>query len=189
MKEKFSFEKVKNTIKFIQNSHPFLKENLIIAGGVVPYLIYQKASTRKHQDIDFICELSSIPKIKEILREQGFYNEKLDSKYIWKKESGFEIIINNIKVGIYPFESKNNSIYQYSYDAIKKECKLKIINVKENEYVKKYGIYKTMAIEVILKSKLMSFREIDKLDIDFICKHPFDNLLYKKILIEKGKIV
>ena len=160
-----------------------LKENLILAGGIVPYFITKEDSGRLHSDIDFICEISKIDIIRNYFMKNGYYDNELDSRTFFDQEFGFEFYIDNIKVGIYPFIEKNKEIIQRSYDSKKKQIKAKSINVDLENYVEKKSECKTMKLEVILKSKVMVAREKDINDINKICEIGFDNNLYKNILI------
>ena len=179
------YEEITKIVDYIYGLDKSFRNILILAGGLVPYYAFHHVSSRKHGDIDFICNISDINKIREVLKKNGLYVEEFDSLYSFSSDFGFECVIKNIKVGIFPFEIKDK-IYQYSFDSRIKLKKIHTINISKKEYIKKYShlLFQTMSVEVILKSKIFACREIDKVDIDTICKNNYNRLLYSKLIIE-----
>lgn len=162
-----------------------LKDYLILAGGIVPYLVFKEESNRTHGDIDFICKARNIDKIRKIFDKYGYYKKGLDSLESIGKDYGFEMFIDDIKVGVYPFEEENGCINQYSYDSKHIDCKLKTINLSYDKYVCTNNDFKFMRLEVILKSKVFAMRTKDINDIDIILRHDFNHELYSRINIER----
>lgn len=183
MEKEISYNQIVQNIKLIYSSGK-LSDYLILAGGIVPYLIFNQNSNRLHSDIDFICKIEDIDKIKDIFTSYGHYEREFDSLNILKKDYGFEMFIDNIKVGVYPFEY-SDGIIQYSYDSKTKEGKIKNINLDYDDYISSNKDFKYMSLEVILKSKVLAFRQKDIYDIDFILKHDINHKLYSKINIER----
>lgn len=172
------------TLNYIYSLDQSFKDNLTVAGGIAPYISIGVKSNRLHSDIDFICNINHIDKVRNVLINNDFYRKEMDSKFYFDKDYGFECIINNIKVGFYPYDNEN-AIHQYSYNSNNKDCKIRRLNIDINEYINNSVPYKVMSLEVILKSKIKDFREKDKDEINLICEYGFDNKFYKKIEIEK----
>ena len=113
------------------------------AGGIVPYILTNEDSGRLHDDIDTICRIEDIDKIRKIIINAGFYDPKWDSKTFTPDsiDCGFEMKINGVPFGIFPFtyDEKNKIITQYSMDPYNKTCKTKIIPVEKiSDYIMTY---------------------------------------------------
>ena len=182
------YNEVIETLDYIYSLDESFRDILAIAGGIVPYLVTDTISKRNHGDIDIICNIKDMNKVRELLKKNNLYNGSKDSLLLFDKDYGFETTINNLKVGFYPYEFKDK-LFQFSYDSKNKKCKIRELNINLDEYIKNYSTYKTMSLEVILKSKIVYLycREKDKDDIDTICKYGFDNELYSRIMINDIK--
>lgn len=159
------------------------KDNLIVAGGIAPYIATNTKSTRLHGDIDLICSINNIDKIRNIIKNANLYSAEKDSKLCLDNDYGFSFVMEGVKIGIYPYFIKD-ALYQRSYDSMNKIGKTKKLNIDLKDYINYNAQYNTMSLEVILKSKLMAYRDKDKLDIDLICSYGFNNKLYSKIIIQ-----
>ena len=148
------------------------KIKLFLAGGTVPYFILNEDSNRMHSDIDTICDMKDISSLRQIFTQKGLYMAELDSLNHSKdkQDYGFEILIDDVPVGIYPFIYENGKIIQRSFDPYTKECKEKVLEVKEiTDYVTSYKskdgkVYNTMSLEYIKLTKDNSKREKDIID-------------------------
>ena len=166
-----TFEKIKLAFKKIMMlTNEEIK--LFLAGGTVPYFILNEDSNRMHSDIDTICDMKDISSLRQIFTQKGLYMAELDSLNHSKdkQDYGFEILIDDVPVGIYPFIYENGKIIQRSFDPYTKECKEKVLEVKEiTDYVTSYKskdgkVYNTMSLEYIKLTKDNSKREKDIID-------------------------
>ena len=175
-KESKTYEEIEKTIKVIKKIEDKYKLRLYISGGVVPYLLLDRYSTRFHDDIDIICELKDMEKIREAFKKEEFYKYDLDSTSYATDgiDYGFSMFINDVLVGIYPFTYKDQELTQYSYDSYLRFCKIKKIKLEGlSDYVKSYKsksrvTYNTMSLEYIMLTKKHANREKDKEDLNAI---------------------
>ena len=167
-----TFTQVKNAFQKIQQMLAIASLKLYLSGGTVPYFLLNQDSNRLHDDIDTICDMHDIKRIRETFIASGLYMPEWDSLNNSKdgKDYGFEAIVDGVPVGIYPFEYNNGEIIQYSYDPYTKECKAKSIAVTElTDYITSYRskdgkVYDTMSLEYIKLTKDSSRREKDIID-------------------------
>jgi len=156
------------------------KDNIYLAGGTVPYFLANQDSERFHDDIDTICSVHNIGKLREILKNTEYYKPEWDSLNTAKDgiDYGFEIQISGIPVGIYPFLYENGKLTQYTYDPYTRQCKVKSFTLENlSYYIMSYKskddkTYNTMSLEYIKKSKDMIGRPKDLTDskkIDELC--------------------
>lgn len=156
-----SFKQVKSTLSKLNEILKKTNLKLFIAGGTVPYLLLNQDSKRMHSDIDTICFKKDIDKIRKVLKKTEYYIPTWDSLNIVKdgKDYGLELLVDNVPVGIYPFNYENNLLTQYTYNPHDQTCKIKQIKLDDLKdyiftYTSKNGdIYNTMSLEFIKKSK------------------------------------
>lgn len=160
-RENKTFSQIKITLEKVLK---LLEENnltLYISGGIVPYILLNQDSNRLHDDIDTICKLEDIEKLRELFKTEGFYNPDWDSKNYTQDgiDYGFEMEIEGVPFGIYPFEYKDGTVTQYSFDPYNKKCKTKTIQIEEiTDYIYSYRgkngkTYNTMSLEYIKLTK------------------------------------
>lgn len=186
----------KKVLDKIEKETSNINVKLYIAGGIVPYLLLNQDSNRLHSDIDLICDIKDMNTLRTLGQKYSVYQKQLDSLNFKNKDYGFEIFINNIKVGIYPFIIKNKIIYQYSYDAQTKTFKTKTIQVENiTDYLMKYQssdnkIYHTMSLEFIKMSKEKAGRKKDILDLQKIKETNFlrQDILNKIQMYKEKKV-
>lgn len=167
-----TFSQIKEVIIKVQKLLEENGLNLYISGGTVPYLLLDEDSHRLHDDIDTICRMEDIEKLREVFKKSGLYKPEWDSKIYSRdrRDYGFEMIINEVPFGIYPFEYKNGTVTQYSFDPYNKMCKKKTIPIKQlTDYVYTYESrdgkkYNTMSLEYIKLSKDHAKRPKDIID-------------------------
>ena len=63
------YNEIVNILKYIYSLDNSFKDILAIAGGVVPYLAYNTESNRLHSDIDIVCNLKDMNKVREVLKK------------------------------------------------------------------------------------------------------------------------
>lgn len=172
IRENISFSKIKEVLEILQSTLKDSKDDLYISGGIVPYIIANEDSERLHDDIDTICNIDDISKLRNILNHTDFYKPEWDSLNVATdgNDYGFEVQINNVPVGIYPFVYENNQLTQYTYDPYTCQCKVKSFELeKMSDYVQSYTskdgkTYNTMSLEYIKKSKDVVGRPKDIMD-------------------------
>ena len=129
-------------------------------------------SNRLHDDIDAVCRLEDMGKLRKIFKQAGLYQEEWDSKNYANdgKDYGFEMKIDGVPFGIYPFSYENGILTQYSYDPYNTQCKIKILQLKQlSDYITSYKgvdgkIYDIMSLEFIKITKDSAKREKDIVD-------------------------
>lgn len=181
LKEAYKIIRAKRTVPYL-------------AGGITPYILLDQESDRLHDDLDMVCDIKDIDKLRNIYKKTPFYNKEYDSKELLDDgDYGFELNINGVPVGIYPFKYDQDSkeLLQYSYDPYTKECKIKEMPVEDlNNYITTYKgkdnkEYKTMHLEYIKKSKDLALRPKDIIDSYKIEEFGYDKKLYKNIMMFK----
>lgn len=147
---------------------------IFIAGGSVPYLLTNEDSGRLHDDIDTICRIEDIDKLRQVFINAGLYNPEWDSKTFSSdgEDYGFEMKIDGVPFGIFPFiyDEENKIITQYSADPYNQTCKTKTIPIEEiTDYIMTYRgrdgkDYNTMSLEYIKLTKDNAQRPKDIVD-------------------------
>lgn len=168
-----SFKQVKSALSKLNEILKNTNLKLFISGGTVPYLLLNQDSKRMHSDIDTICFKKDIDKIRKVLKKTKYYIPTWDSLNIVKdgKDYGLELLVDNVPVGIYPFNYENNLLTQYTYNPKDQTCKIKQIKLDDLKdyiftYTSKNGdIYNTMSLEFIKKSKECCGRKKDVVDL------------------------
>jgi hypothetical protein len=164
-----------------------------ICGGSVPYFLLNEDSNRKHDDIDTVCKMEDIDKIREALKRAGLYNPEMDSKTYTggKDDYGFETIIDGVPVGFCPFEYDGEKLSQRSYDPYNHSCKIQEMPLESLDYfVTEYESrdgrkFHTMSLEYIKKTKDNTIgRPKDKMDSEAIDRTG----LIRKDVLDKIKL-
>lgn len=84
---------------------PNLRGKIFVAGGLVTGILSQQPSTRLHDDIDIVMSKDERPNVKDALILAGAkitYDSLLVNDNV-KEDSGFEMIMDGIKIVFYPF--------------------------------------------------------------------------------------
>ena len=162
-RESRTFNEIKEVQQKVQELLDQKGLKVFIAGGSVTYLLTNTDSGRLHDDIDSICRIEDIDKLRELFINAGLYKEEWDSKSFSTDgfDYGFEMKIDGVPFGIFPFtyDENNKVITQYSADPYNKTCKTKTIDVEDlSDYVMPYrGVdgkeYNTMSLEYIKLTK------------------------------------
>lgn len=192
-RESRTFSQVKKAIEKVQK---ILEENnlsIYIGGGTVPYLLLNQESGRLHDDIDTICKLEDIEKLRELFKKEGLYIPEWDSKNHAKagRDYGFEMKIEGVPFGIYPFEYKDGTITQYSFDPYSKTCKTKTIPIEQlSDYIYTYKsrdgkTYRTISLEYIKLTKDNTGRPKDIVDSKKISEYGIRNDVMSRIVMYK----
>lgn len=151
------------------------KAKLYLTGGIVPYILLNENSNRKHLNLDLLCSKDDIRMIREVFRKNDLYEPKRDSLTytINNIDYGFQVVIDKVKVNILVFEEKDNGIVEYSFDCHRRIGRIKNINARLNEYIVPYVSsdnkkYMTLSLELLIANKLLLNRDKDKIDIEKI---------------------
>ena len=173
-RESRTFSQIKNVQSKVQE---LLKQHglkIYISGGSVPYLLQNEDSGRLHDDIDTICKKEDIDKLRKVFIDAGLYNPEWDSKNFSEdgEDYGFEMMIDGVPFGIFPFEYDeiSKTITQYSADPYIQTCKTKTIPIHEiTDYIMSYRgldgkVYDTMSLEYIKLTKDNAGRPKDIVD-------------------------
>ena len=188
-REAQNFEDIKKALSTIKALTRFADAPMYISGGIVPYILLDQDSGRLHDDIDTIVDLKDIHELRKIFKDTPYYNADWDSlNHVQDgNDYGFELNVNGVPVGIYPFIDDDDTILQYTYDPYTHECKIKRIpEKKKDNYVKTYTstkgeVYTTMSLEYIKKSKDLVGRGKDIKDSAKIEEYGYDEELYSSI--------
>lgn len=176
------------------------KAKLYLSGGIVPYVLLNDDSNRKHSNLDLLCSKDDIRMIREVFRKNDLYEPKRDSLTytINDIDYGFQVVIDKVKVNISVFEENDNGIIEYSFDCHRRIGRIKNINAKLSDYIVPYVSsdnkkYMTLSLEFIIASKLLLNRDKDKKDIEKIqeCNGISDDKI-KKLplpLVKEEKLV
>lgn len=195
-KQVFSYQQIMDVLNLLYSDKRF-QQIANIAGGIVPWVISQTNSGRKHSDIDVIVKQENMGQIRKILKEYNLYNEGSDSLSYQgedKIDYGIETMLRGIPIGFYPYEiTMNNEIVQRSFTlptvGLTREPQLKttvLSNVCETDYISTYQLpnglqIKTNSLEVIRASKEETNRGKDITDIKQIDTIGIDLEKYNRI--------
>lgn len=173
-KEEFSYEELMTTFEKIEKMNK-TKVKLYLSGGLVPYVLLNEQSERKHTDLDLLCKKEDMRIIREVFRNNDLYDPKKDSLTytVNNIDYGFEVVIDKVKVNISVFEEVSDGIVEYYFNSKTKIGRIKNINTKLNDYIVPYVSsnnkkYLTKSLELIIADKLLLNREKDKKDIEKI---------------------
>mgnify|MGYP004672809671 FL=1 len=146
-----------------------------LCGGLVPYVLLNEDSGRKHLSLDLLCNKKDIAMMREVFRKKDLYDPKRDSLTytVNNIDYGFQVVIDGVKVNIFAFEEKDNGIIEYNFDCKRRIGRIKNINVKLSDYIVPYVSsdnkkYMTESLECIIGDKLLLNRERDRKDIEKI---------------------
>ena len=173
-KESITFPHIKEVVSIVQGLLNQYGIKVYLSGGTVPYLLTNEDSYRLHDDIDTVCKIEDIDKLRQIFVSAGLYDPKWDSKTFSPDgvDYGFEMKIDGVPFGIFPFsyDEKNKTITQYSVDPYNQTCKTKVIPAEEiSDYIMTYKgidekLYNTMSLEYIKLTKDNAGRPKDIVD-------------------------
>lgn len=170
----FPYSEVMEVYKKIEKMNK-TKAKLYLSGGIVPYVLLNEDSNRRHVNLDLLCSKDDIRMIREVFRKNDLYEPKRDSLTytINNIDYGLQVVIDKIKVNIAVFEEKDNGIIEYSFDCHNRIGRIKNINAKLSDYIVPYVSadnkkYNTLSLEFLIADKIMLKREKDKKDIEKI---------------------
>lgn len=151
------------------------KAKLYLAGGIIPYVLLNENSNRKHTNLDLLCSKDDVRMIREVFRKNDLYEPKRDSLTYTVNgiDYGFQVVVDKVKVNVAVFEVKEEGLVEYSFDCHRRIGRIKNINAKLNDYIVPYVSadnkkYNTLSLEFLIADKLLLKREKDKKDIEKI---------------------
>lgn len=168
-----TFAGIRNVYQKVQQLLASNETKVYLAGGVVPYLLLNQDSNRLHDDMDTVARMEDMPKLRLLFQQAGWYDPSWDSLNIAQdgQDYGFEVKIDGVPVGIYPFTYEDGLLTQYTYDPYNTACKIKEMPLHElSDYVTTYPskdgkVYDMMSLEYIKKSKEKVNRQKDIQDV------------------------
>ena len=153
-----------------------INDIIYINGGIVPYLIDNKAKKREHSDLDVLVELKDMNIIRSALKKYNLYMENKDSLKLTDQDYGIHTNIRGIDIGFYPFEIENNGIKVNTF-SIDEKNKFKSRFIKGLSFNDFYEIisFKDYKIRIIKRELLYLLKENlirnkDKLDYEVLKK-------------------
>ena len=151
------------------------RAKLYLMGGIVPYVLLNDRTGRRHESLDLLCDKKDVEQLRELFRKEDLYDPKRDSLTytVNNIDYGFQVVIDGVKVNIFVFEEKDNGIIEYNFDCKRRIGRIKNINVKLSDYIVPYVSsdnkkYMTESLECIIGDKLLLNRERDRKDIEKI---------------------
>ena len=116
------------------------KAKLYLAGGIIPYVLLNENSNRKHTNLDLLCSKDDVRMIREVFRKNDLYEPKRDSLTYTVNgiDYGFQVVVDKIKVNVAVFEVKEEGLVEYSFDCHRRIGRIKNINAKLNDYIVPY---------------------------------------------------
>ena len=153
-----------------------INDIIYINGGIVPYLIDNKAKKREHSDLDVLVELKDINIIRSALKKYNLYMENKDSLKLTDQDYGIHTNIRGIDIGFYPFEIENNGIKVNTFSIDEKNTFksrfIKGLSFNDFYEIISFKDYKIRIIKTellyLLKENLI--RNKDKLDYEVLKK-------------------
>ena len=95
-----------------------IQADVVIAGGVVPWLISGCDAGRTHSDLDVVVPMAAMPRMRRFLKQHGWYVAACDSLTLPqnKREHDFGVIATatGVAVNVAPYEVTPNGIAQYN---------------------------------------------------------------------------
>lgn len=188
-RESRTFEQIKECSDKLQEIVKKSGLHIYYAGGILPYIILNEDSGRMHDDIDTICRMQDIGGLRELFENEGLYMSEWDSKTYAKdgKDYGFEIKIDGIPIGIYPFEYKDNMLVQYTYDPYNHYCKISNMKLEKiDDYVTQYTskdgqTFDAVTLEFLKKIKDTDPRPKDVMDSNKIASIGIRQEIYDRL--------
>ena len=188
-RESRTFDQIKECFNKLQEIMKKSELHIYYAGGMLPYIILNEDSGRMHDDIDTICRMQDIEDLRELFKNEGLYMSEWDSKTYANdgKDYGFEIKIDGVPIGIYPFEYKENMLVQYTYDPYNHYCKIsnmKLENIVDyiTQYTSKDGqTFDAVTLEFLKKIKDTNPRPKDIMDSNKIASIGIRQEIYDRL--------
>ena len=114
--QNLNYKKIKDLLIKIA-SIKVLADNIVIFGGVAPYLMTDTESNRNHSDVDILVSQDKMFLIRDLLIANNIYKSEMDSLNIpeLNDDYGVKAVINGIYVEFEPFVVENNKLTRKSF--------------------------------------------------------------------------
>ena len=88
------------------------RAKLYLMGGIVPYVLLNDRTGRRHESLDLLCDKKDVEQLRELFRKEDLYDPKRDSLTytVNNIDYGFQVIVDKIKVNIFVFEETDKGI-------------------------------------------------------------------------------
>lgn len=138
--------------------HEDISNDIVIGGSLVPYLMLGREPKFTIDDFYMLISEDKINRIREKLEKlREIYDFEIisDSKKLTRMDYGFKIKYENVVVGLFPFNDKDNQfmIKTYSYNEKKRLINLKtkcIPNLSRKKVIKKVIINESDEIMALI---------------------------------------
>lgn len=98
---------------------PELDGIVFLAGGLVPWLLLDEDSGRRHGDVDVAVELRDLDRVRSWAKREGFWRAEYDTRSLSCNSDGadygFEAFVEGVPVSVTPFEARDGVIEQRSF--------------------------------------------------------------------------
>ena len=158
---------------------PKLADKVFLEGGLVPWIITGNDSGRQHGDVDFSVRLADMPSVRAWLKDEGLFDQSLDSTLIPCNETaaeyGIHAFIGGVLVSFAPFFSNGKRLIQRNaeqkafagYDAL---LEASLVGLAEEDFVEMRDIPNGLragftTLECCRAAKLTSDRAKDLADL------------------------
>ena len=76
------------------------RAKLYLMGGIVPYVLLNDRTGRRHESFDLLCDKKDVEQLRELFRKEDLYDPKRDSLTytVNNIDYGFQVIVDKIKV-------------------------------------------------------------------------------------------
>lgn len=95
-----------------------IQSDIVVAGGVVPWLISGRDSGRLHSDIDVVVPMSAMPEFRAYVQRHGWYVPACDSLALPQNTAqhdyGLIANVDGVPLNIAPFVQHGTDIIQYN---------------------------------------------------------------------------
>lgn len=110
-----SYNQAKETALRVMSA-PELTDKVFLEGGLVPWIITGNNSGRQHGDVDFSVRLADMSTVRAWLKDEGLYDQTLDSTHIPCNKTGADFgihaFIDGVLVSFAPFFSEGERLIQ-----------------------------------------------------------------------------
>lgn len=134
-----------------------IRENMLISGSIVPYLISGKPSNEYHSDIYFFIKENKISSVRKKLKKLSrdyLFDIVCDSKNYINEDYGFKIKYEDTYIGIFPYEYDQNTFTIKTYRINKEEKNIylktkNICDVTRNMIIRQISFLKDKSIKLV----------------------------------------
>lgn len=177
--------------------HPKLNGKIVLAGGLVPWVISGADSHRLHSDLDFVVPLSEMETIRAFLKEQGLYDQTHDSLFLpcnpEKVDFGTEIFLDVLPVSFTPFFTENHYLFQRDFATADFSAKDSLVtlclpNLAPEDYITAYALpdgqkLSCTSLEFVYAKKSRKNRPKDQGDLQKMKQIGLNDALLQRISV------